>query len=371
MKILIIQDFLRSGGTERQSILLANAFSGAGHATELLTFRPGGALGSTVARSVMRRSLQPFDLRLDWFAPGLSSAVRQFAPNVILCMGRMANARARTLQGEFPSVSVVATMRTGRTLPGSMLRSFATARHIVANSRAARDTLVQRHHFPAEKIAVIHNALVFPARSAGDVTARASLRSRYGASRETLVLLCVAMFRPGKNQRVLIEAVAGLPRDLDWHLWLVGDGATRSTCESYVVANQLGARVKFIGFEREPSPYYVAADVAVHASTSEALSNFIIEAQAHGLPAVVFQAQGMEECFRPNETGWAVPPTDIAGFREALVQRAQEPAISRAARSLSAQAFARETFDPQRQVAAYLDLFARLAPKTANVRVTP
>jgi len=29
MKILVIQDFLRSGGTERQAILLANSFSAA------------------------------------------------------------------------------------------------------------------------------------------------------------------------------------------------------------------------------------------------------------------------------------------------------------------------------------------------------
>ncbi len=33
MKILIVQDYLRSGGTERQSVLLANAFAAAGHAT--------------------------------------------------------------------------------------------------------------------------------------------------------------------------------------------------------------------------------------------------------------------------------------------------------------------------------------------------
>ena len=48
MKILIVQDYLRSGGTERQSILLANAFTAAGHPTTLLTFRPGGALDGTV-----------------------------------------------------------------------------------------------------------------------------------------------------------------------------------------------------------------------------------------------------------------------------------------------------------------------------------
>lgn len=363
MKILVIQDFLRSGGTERQSILLASAFASAGHTTELLTFRPGGALDSTVAPAVMRRALQPFDLRLDWFAPGLSSEVRRFAPRVILCMGRMANAYARNLQGEFPSVSVVATMRTGRALSPLMLRSFRAARHVVANSHEARDTLVDGHRVPPEKTSVIHNALVFPAvSSTHDAAARASLRSRFGASPETLVLLCVAMFRPGKNQRTLIETAAALPGELDWQLWLVGDGAELPACENYVAAHHLEPRVKFIGFVTEPSACYAAADVAVHASSSEALSNFIIEAQAHGLPAIVFQAQGMEECFQPNETGWAIPPNDFTGFRDTVIRLAQEPSTARTARSRAAQAFARDTFDPQRQVAAYLELFARLAP---------
>ena len=361
MKILVIQDFLRNGGTERQSILLANAFASAGHTAGLLTFRPGGALDSTVAPAVMHCALQPFDLGMDWFAPGLSSEVRRFSPQVILCMGRMANSYARNLQGEFPSVGVVATMRTGRTLSTAMLRSFASARHVVANSNEARDTLVDRHQVPAERISVIHNALVFPAAtSTRHTTARASLRSRFGASPETFVLLCVAMFRPGKNQRVLIETIAGLPPELDWQLWLVGDGEMRQACAKYVAENHLESRVKFSGFEREPSGYYAAADVAVHASKSDALSNFIIESQAHGLPAVVFQAQGMEECFRPGETGWAISPSDFTGFRRALIHLAQEPAPARAARSLAAQAFARDAFDPRRQVAAYLELFARL-----------
>src|SRR5688572_1655024 len=162
MKIVVIQDFLRSGGTERQSILLANAFAAEGHATTLLTFRPGGVLESTVASNVTRRALQPFDSRLDWFAPALSSEVRRSGPDVIVCMGRMANCYSGALQREFFNIPVLATMRTGKRLPVLFRRSLATVSHIVANSRDARDTLVRKHAIESEKISVIHNALVFP-----------------------------------------------------------------------------------------------------------------------------------------------------------------------------------------------------------------
>lgn len=367
MKILVIQDFMRSGGTERQSILLANAFAANGHATTLLTFRPGGALAATLAPNVTRRALQPFDLRLDWFAPGLVSEIRRCAPDVILCMGRMANCRAGHLQIKFPPVVVIATMRTGKSLPAPFRRSLTQVRHVVANSHDARDTLVHQHAVPPERISVIYNALVFPSASAvaNSPDVRAALRAREGATDATTILLCVAMFRPEKNQRALIETIAGLPPELDWQLWLAGEGPARTACEQLVFEKQLGARVRFHGFQRDPSDLYRAADIAVHASGSEALSNFIIEAQAHGLPAVVYQAQGMAECFLPGQTGWTIPRNDEGGFRDALLRLAREPAADRARRSAAARAFARDTFDPARQASAYLELFERLCSRLA------
>ncbi len=357
MKILVVQDRLRSGGTERQSVLLANAFAAAGHATTLLTFRPGGALARTVSPAVSRKILQPFDTTLDWFAPGLRAFVRRTAPDVVLCMGRMANCHA----GFLPARHVVATLRTGKPLPWLFRRSLRRVRAIVANSHDARVVLIRNHVVPPEKIAVIHNSLVFPAISADSAaTSRAALREQHHAGPSTLVLLCVAMFRPEKNQRELIEIAAGLPAHLDWQLWLAGDGPTRVECEHLVASRHLGERVKFPGFVNDPSTLYAAADTAVHASVSESLSNFFIEAQTHGLPCVAYDAQGIAETFVPDHTGWVIARDDRPAFRAALERLAASPAAERATRSAEARAFARTTFDPARQVAAYLDLFARL-----------
>jgi glycosyltransferase involved in cell wall biosynthesis len=366
VKILIVQDYLRSGGTERQSILLANAFAAVGHATTLLTFRPGGPLAATVAAEVTRRALQPFDLGLDWFAPGLIGAVKTISPDVVLCMGRMANCYAGQIQRD-ASAAVIATMRTGKALPAMFRRSLGTVRHIVANSRDARDTLVQDHGIPTQKISMIYNSLVFPGeatespRNVGGVPSpRDQLRTHYGATAATTVLLCVAMFRPEKNQCELIEIVAGLPAGFDWQLWLAGDGPARPECEQLATLKKLSGRVKFPGFHANPTALYHAADLAVHASWSEALSNFLIEAQAHGLPAVAYHAQGIEECFIPGTTGWAVARDDRAAFRAVLTRRMHDSAEDRQSAAVAARAFARETFDPQRQVAAYLQLFQRL-----------
>ena len=363
MKILVVQDYLRSGGTERQSVLLANAFAAAGHETCLLTFRPGGPLAGTVNSAVKHQTLQPFDLGLDWFAPGLSVAVHRAQPDIVVCMGRMANCYAGRLQRQFPRAAVVATMRTGKILPWLFRQSLHRARHVVANSREARATLITKHFIPADKISVIYNSLLFAPETA--LWRNETLRSRYGAGSATKVLLCVAMFRREKNQRELIEIVGGLPEQLDWQLWLAGDGPERAACEQLVAMQNLGARVKFLGFNANPSPLYCAGDIAVHASWSEALSNFLIEAQAHGLLAVAYEAQGIRECFLPGRTGWAIPRGDRSAFRGTLTRRMSEPAVSHAERSADARNYARSTFDRERQIAAYLELFQKLTPPSA------
>jgi glycosyltransferase involved in cell wall biosynthesis len=184
------------------------------------------------------------------------------------------------------------------------------------------------------------------------------------------------MFRPEKNQRALIEIAAGLPADLDWQLWLAGDGSERAACERLAAQcragspnpaasgstqpNSAAAPIKFLGWQRDPTPLYTAADIAVHASGSESLSNFLIEAQAHGLPAVAYHAQGIAECFVPGDTGFVIPRDDPAAFRARLATLAREDPATRQARSVRAQAYARTTFDRSRQVVAYLELFSKL-----------
>ena len=357
MKILIVQDYLRSGGTERQSVLLANAFASAGHEVTLVTFRPGGPLASTISADVTHRSLQRSDLHLDWVAPGLVRFIERQPPDIILLMGRMANCYGQGIIKETrdrrPDTAVIGTMRTGKNLPWLFRLSLRHVTHIVANSHAAKATLEQKHGIPGGRITVIHNSLVFPDRTHDRDH---ELRRHHGAGDDTAVLLDVAMFRPEKNQRELIDIAAGLPADFPWQLWLAGDGPALKQCQAH--ARQLGVqdRVKFLGFLQDPEPLYASADVAVHASRSESLSNFLIEAQAHGLPAVAYRAQGVEEAFLPGETGQGLDFGDHEGFRRAIQRFAKvPPAVRQRARE-----FARREFAPARQVQAYLDLFARL-----------
>jgi glycosyltransferase involved in cell wall biosynthesis len=368
MKIIVVQDRLRSGGTERHSILLTREFAGLGHESRLVTFRPGGVLAASAG--ALGRALQPFDTGIDWFAPGLLKALLGPRPDIILCMGKTANCYAGRIQAAarrrgLPT-RVVATLRAGDALPWFYYSSVRRAAPLITNSREAADGLVSLHGIDRRQVSVIHNSLVFPGSAPGR---DGKMRAQLDAGPGTTVLLSVAMFRPSKNQKALLKIASGLPKNEDWQLWFVGDGPERAGCEALASRLGLSGRIRFVGFQEDPSPFYRAADVAVHASREEALSNFLIEAQSHGLPAVACRALGIQECFIEGRTGWMVEQGDEEGFRSALSLLAADTPEARASRATEARDFARRSFDPRTQVAAYLGLFESLGGSPTTPRL--
>ena len=361
MKIIVIQDHLRSGGTERQSVYLARAFFRLGHDTTLLTFRPGGILEHLDESTLFEPThihLQSFDTGLDWLALGLTHTVRKHKPDIILCHGRMANCYAGLLQSALPTSVVIGTLRTGKTLPYLFRKSLKSVKAVVANSEDTKERLIKSLNLPREKITVIYNSLIF--KPADATPHNLEFRTQVGAGADTLILVCVAMFRPEKRQRDLIEIVSKLPKHLDWKLIFVGDGSERHSCERLVEQKKLKDHVVFSGFHSDPTALYALSDIAVHASERESLSNFLIEAQAHGLPAVVYPAQGITESMIEGQTGWVIKRGDEDAFRTKILELFSDSPLVKKERSETARNFARNRFDSEKQVERYIQLFNSL-----------
>ena len=358
-KIAIIQDYLRNGGTERQSLHLARALAASGHEVTLLTFRPGGALSpnpKSEIRNLKFLSLQPFDTHLDFFAPRLHAAIRRLAPDIILCMGRMANCKAGRLARAFPRTAVISTMRTGKKLPRAYIRSLHATRHTIANSHEAARLLRDRHALPAEKITVIHNAIIFPPSDSEILNLKSLPSEARSLTILPLRLLCVAMFRPEKNHRELLEIFSKLHAACATELHLVGDGPELAPCRALAQKLNIAARVHFHGYIADPAPFYANPlnTIAVLTSRSESLPNFLIEAHAHGIPSVACAVGGVAEC-----GGIAIPPNDQPAFLAALANLITSP-DARAAESARVATHAREHFSPEPQLHRYLTLFDKL-----------
>jgi len=355
MRIALIQDYLRVGGTETQTVALANAFRRIGHEPVLVTIRPAGPLAPDLAPGIPHLALQLFDLHIDWLAPGLTRTLRRAAPDIILLMGRLANCYGWRLATGLPRTPIVATVRTGKTLPAWYRRTLRTARAVVANSRAAAHAAIAAGA-SADGVHVIHNAAV---RTAPPTRSREAVRAALGSRPDTIVFLCVAMMRPGKGHADLVQAFAQAGPPENCELWLAGDGTERQRIEAVVREKRLAASVRLLGRRNDIPDLYAAADVAVLASTVESLPNFLVEAQWHGLPVIARDAGGVAEAIRPGTTGHLIDREDPAAFAAAIRILAADPELRRRM-GAAARDFARSAFTPDRQHQRYLELFRLL-----------
>ena len=366
MKILILQDQLRVGGTERQSLFLRRAFAAEGHSCRLVVFRPGGHLWEEAqAEGAPISVLQSFQSGLSFWAPGLTKAVRASEPDVILCMGRSANSYAGYLQKRFPTCVVVGTVRTGKALFPLHLWSLKVVKGVLVNANWWKRRFLEAG-FPEDRIHVVHNALLTWRPEEERVAWRARLRGEEGLGPDTCVFVNVATFRPGKRHLELLRIVKQLEakEPADWRLWLVGDGKERGRCRDWVNAHGLAGRVRFFHYQKDPFPYYAGADVAVSVSREDSLPNFLIEAQSVGLPVIAYACRGVEETCLPGETGLILPSGEAEGFVAALQALAGDPE-RRAAMGREAPAFTAARFSAIPQARAMLDFFARLRERHA------
>lgn len=333
-------------------MLLANGFADAGHEVQVVTFRPGGIRASQLR--VTCKPLQAIDTHLNCFAPGLAKVLLAFRPELILTMGHEANRRLRQLRKQLPEATLVATMRTGKVLSPSLLKDYAAAHVIVANSRWGKTRLIESG-LAEERIVVIDNLIGtrwedLPAR-----THQGHWRRTWGISPEVRVLINVAGFRRGKGQAELLAALAPLLAEGRHCLWMVGDGPQRRACQAFVNAHGLASWVRFCGHYTPIFELLAEADLLVHTSRSESQPNALIEAQAMGLPVVAWDCAGVRETLLDGQSGYVLPPGDASGLLAAVQSLCQD--AERAGRfSEAASVFARQRFDDGTNLQRYLDL---------------
>ena len=355
MRIAVIQDFLRRGGTERQSLLLCREFRKLGATPVLISIRPGGPLSGEAAQAgIEHRSVMRLDTRLDFFAPGLSRAVARAEPDVVICMGRVANGFANHLQRSNPGALVVGTVRTGKPVTWDNWRSFRRLPLVISNTQWWRREL-QRRGLEREKLAVIPNGLTFSWSWPDVRRLRAGVRDRLGLEPDQCLLLNVAGFRPGKRQEHLIRLLAKMPAAIPWRAVMVGDGERLANAQQLAQELGLSDRITFTGALEDPGPFYAAADIAVSVSQEDALPNFLVEAQVAALPVLATDFQGVGEAFKDKESGYLVEPDDQSEFMARLQELIELPA-KRKALGASGREWAQEQFDPTNSARRHLEL---------------
>jgi glycosyltransferase involved in cell wall biosynthesis len=114
------------------------------------------------------------------------------------------------------------------------------------------------------------------------------------------------------------------------------------------------------GFRRDIADVMNSLDVVVHTSVRpEPFGRVILEGMLLGKAVVATAAGGVPELIHDGETGFLVPPGDVASLAERLIPLLQDAAL-RLGVGRRAQAWARERFSLQRHVAAISAIYEEL-----------
>jgi glycosyltransferase involved in cell wall biosynthesis len=361
-QIIVLQDTLRPGGTERQSLWLTRTLPNARYAARLLLFQTPPA-AELVPPDIEVESLQSHRLPLPWYGPGLIRRLRLLRADVVICMGRNANSYAAWIRACLPGLVVISTCRTSRPLPFFYRLGVARSHHCVSNTAWAARRLVASGIKGEAEVTTLPNALLRPELLTLDRSppARAAARDALGLPRDRPVVVNVASFVPGKNKQGLLRAFAQSSgaEAAGALLLLVGGGAELAACQRLARSLELADRVRFWGHTEGIGPILQASDLFVSTALRDALPNALVEAQAAGLPVVAYDTGGATEAFIDGQSGWSVPSGDEAAFAQALDAQLSS-SENQTAFSMAARRQAAERFCPETVAARYHTLIHKL-----------
>jgi len=155
-------------------------------------------------------------------------------------------------------------------------------------------------------------------------------RNSTSDARKPVVILSVGRLVEKKGTDILLEALARLPKDLQWRLVHVGGGPLKQKLERQARALGIDGRVEWRGARTQVEllAEYRAADLFALASRvardgdRDGLPNVLAEAQSQGLACVATKVSGIPELLEDGRTGLLVTPespAELAGALEALI----------------------------------------------------
>lgn len=144
-----------------------------------------------------------------------------------------------------------------------------------------------------------------------------SKRKELGIPETAFHIVTAAELNDNKNQKVIIEAIAGLGRN-DICYSLCGKGPNEEALRKLIAEKHLEGRVRLLGFRTDMEEILQTADVFAFPSIREGLGIAAVEALACGVPLIVSDNRGSREYAEKDRNSIVCKAEDVESFRQAI-----------------------------------------------------
>lgn len=219
----------------------------------------------------------------------------------------------------FVRVPETASPRLKAYLDRVVPRSVSKAHHILADSQATKNDLIDLYQVPGEKVTVLLSGVDSRFANVSDNTALLTTRKKYGIGTAPYIF-SLGTVQPRKNYTRLIHALAQLRTSgSDLHLVIAGGrGWLEDPIYETIRLTGMTDYVHFIGFadEADLPALYSGAVCFAFPSLYEGFGLPVLEAMACGTPVVTSNLSSLPEV--AGEAALTISPYDLDELLDAL-----------------------------------------------------
>lgn len=341
------------GGADRFFIRLVESLTRAGHPS-LAVIRGDSPVGPALSPEVEQVHL-PLASKYDFYSRWrLTRLIKERQPDVVQTyMGRA------TRLTRLPTGSQA--LHVARL--GGYYKIDGYYRHAKAWVGNTRDicAYLMAQGLPPERVFHIGNFVPTPREISPDESG--ALRAHLGLGDHAFVVFALGRLVDKKGFQDLLEAFATLAPVVDGRplvLVIAGDGPERERLAGITRSLGLEKRVRWAGWQDDPTPFFAISDVFVCPSRHEPLGNVILEAWQHRVPVLSTRNEGARELIREGENALLAPLADAAGLAEALNKLVAMGAPERQRLAEAGWNTVQQEHHESAVVAAYLAMYQKL-----------
>jgi len=328
-KISIVLPNLVGGGAERLAIYLAHDWIKRGFVVEIVLMQKKGELLKLLSSDILVINLNSKRIRNS--VKALYEYLSTSKPDVIwvgmwpLTTASVISWLLAKKQGAIYlidhnqlSQSVIKELGVHPFVLKTFIKlTYPFANGIMAVSNGVKDDICKLGGLNDNQVRVIYN----PAATGipENITITDKIKKNLWGDSFDNYILSVGSLTPQKNFHLLIKAFSKISKKLNAKLIILGEGKLRSSLQELIMKLNLKDSVLLAGFNDNPYPWYLTADVYVLSSDWEGLPTVLIEALESGLPIVSTDCEsGPKEILEDGRYGKLVPTNDINALSSAI-----------------------------------------------------